>query len=127
MRTSFGHGGTTYVRRKGRNKYRNIKTEIDGITFDSRKEAEYYSDLKMQEKAGLISELELQPHFLLQDKFRYEGKTMRKIEYIADFKYIDEEGVTTVVDVKGQKTDVYKLKKKLFLAKYGENIHFVEI
>lgn len=114
--------------KKRKSKYRAEKMELDGILFDSKKEAERYSELKMLERAKLITNLELQPKFLLQEKFEYNGKVIRKIEYIADFKYIDEKGNTVVEDVKGLKTDVYNIKKKLFLNKYmNEKLIFKEI
>ncbi|MGF0095027.1 DUF1064 domain-containing protein [Peptoniphilus sp. SGI.035] len=111
-----------------RSKYNSIKTIVDGIKFDSKKEARRYKELKVLERAGTIKELELQPRFLLQDKFKLEGTTHRKIEYVADFKYWDKEKETWIVeDVKGVKTDVYKLKKKIFLKKYGREYTFIEI
>ncbi|WP_106776717.1 DUF1064 domain-containing protein [Peptostreptococcus russellii] len=114
--------------KKRKSKYRAEKMELDGILFDSKKEAERYSELKMLERANLITNLELQPKFLLQEKFEYNGKVIRKIEYIADFKYIDEKGNTVVEDVKGLKTDVYNIKKKLFLNKYmNKKLIFKEI
>lgn len=97
-------------------KYNAKKTTVDGITFDSRKEAERYKELKALERVGKIDKLELQPRFLLQDGFRYDGKAIRKIEYVADFLYRDLSTYELVVeDVKGVKTDVYKLKKSCFL------------
>ena len=108
-------------------KYNAKKTAVDGITFDSKKEARRYSELKLMEKAGEIYNLELQPRFLLQDKFRYKGEAFRKIEYIADFRYTDKTGATVVEDVKGYKTEMYNLKKKWFLRQYGELIDFREI
>lgn len=68
-------------------KYKNKKTQIDMYVFDSVAEARRYKELKLLERAGEISNLELQPRFLLQDSFKKNGKTYRKIEYIADFKY----------------------------------------
>ena len=110
-----------------KSKYRAIKTTVDGIEFDSRKEAMRYQELKLLQKAGVIKDLSLQPNFLLQEKFKYQGETQRKIEYIADFMYWDcERNCCVVEDVKGMKTDVYKLKKKLFLKKYGEKYDFIE-
>lgn len=114
-------------KKKKKSKYKAVKTEINGIEFDSKKEARRYKELKILEKADEIKSLELQPRFLLQEKFEYNGKTIRKIEYIADFRYIDEEGNTIVEDVKGMKTEVYKIKKKIFLKIYGENLIFKEI
>ena len=111
-----------------KSKYRAVKTTIDGIKFDSKKEAKRYQELKLLERAGAIKALELQPRFILQDKFRLKGETHRKIEYIADFKYFDVDKKAWIVeDVKGIKTDVYKLKKKIFLKLYGEDYKFIEI
>ena len=99
-------------------KYHNSKTIIDGIKFDSKKESLRYQELKLLEKNGDITELELQPRFTLQPKYRKNGKTIRKIEYVADFSYRDKKGKHIVEDVKGIKTEVYKLKKKIFEYKY---------
>lgn len=109
-------------------KYRAKKTVVDGIEFDSKREADRYCELKLLEKAKEIRDLELQPRFLLQDKFKdKQGNTHRKIEYVADFMYIDKCGKTIVEDVKGVLTDVYKLKKKMFLKKYDNQYDFREI
>ena len=101
------------------NKYRNKKIIVDDYIFDSIQESRRYKELKLLLRAGQIKDLELQPHFLLQEGFKKNGKTYRKIEYIADFKYI-EKGKTIVEDVKGLQTDVFKLKHKLFEKKYPE-------
>lgn len=101
------------------NKYRNKKVIVDDYIFDSIQESKRYKELKLLLKVGKIQDLELQPHFLLQESFRKNGKTYRKIEYIADFKYI-ENGKTIVEDVKGLQTDVFKIKHKLFEKKYPE-------
>lgn len=107
-------------------KYNNKKIEVDGIKFDSRKEANRYTELKLLERVGSIKHLELQPKFLLQESFKHKGKTIRALYYVADFKYFDKKKFKMVVeDVKGMKTDVYKIKKKLFLFKYPE-FHFIE-
>ena len=103
------------------NKYKNKKTEVDGIKFDSLKEARRYGELRLLVKAGMIKDLELQPVFELIPKQKHNGKTIRKTSYIADFKYTDiQRGIEVVEDVKGFKTDVYKLKKKMFLYKYPQ-------
>lgn len=110
-----------------KSKYRAVKTTIDGITFDSKKEAARYKELKLLEKAGEIKDLGLQPRFTLQESFKHEGKTQRSITYIADFIYWDEKAKATVVeDVKGHKTQVYGIKKKMFLKRYGEKYKFME-
>lgn len=109
-------------------KYRAKKTTVDGIEFDSKREAERYRELKLLEKANEIRNLELQPRFLLQGKFKdRNGKTHRKIEYVADFMYVDKDDKTVVEDVKGVLTDVYKLKKKMFLKIYDDKYYFREI
>lgn len=107
-------------------KYRARKTTIDGIQFDSKKEANRYCELNLLESAGEIKYLQLQPRFTLQESFKYQGKTERKIEYVADFMYEEKDGQVVVEDTKGFKTDVYKLKRKLFLKKYGDMYKFIE-
>lgn len=103
------------------NKYNNHKTIVDGIKFDSIREAERYQELKLLEEAGEISHLELQPVVVLQDKFIYQGKTIRAITYRADFAYFDRTvNMCVIEDAKGMETDVFKIKKKMFLKKYGD-------
>jgi len=99
------------------NKYRNKKTQIDMYVFDSIAESKRYKELALLQRAGKITELQLQPKFLLQESFRKNGKTYRKIEYIADFMY-EENNKIIVEDVKGKETEVFKLKRKLFEKKY---------
>jgi len=101
-----------------RHKYNTKSIEIDGFKFASKKEAKRYLELKTLEKAGKIKNLKLQPVFLLQEGFYYQGKAIRQITYRADFEYVNEKGERVVEDVKGFRTDVYKIKKKLFLKKY---------
>ena len=101
------------------NKYRNKKVIVDDYIFDSIQESRRYKELKLLLKAGQIQDLELQPHFLLQESFKKNGKTYRKIEYIADFKYTENKK-TIVEDVKGLQTDVFKIKHKLFEKKYPD-------
>ncbi len=106
-----------------KSKYRNKKVVVDGITFDSLKESKRYKELKELEHYGYIKDLELQPKFLIQGKYKKNGKTIRAIHYIADFRYFDvEKGKYVIEDVKGVKTDVYKLKKKLV-----EKIYDIEV
>lgn len=106
-------------------KYKNKKVVVDNILFDSKKEANYYTKLKILRDAGKILDLELQKRFVLQQGFKLHGKTYRAITYIADFVYKDQEGQTHVVDTKGYRTEVYKIKKKLFMKKYGIEIEEV--
>lgn len=98
-------------------KYNAQRTELDGIKFASKKEARRYAQLKLMEKAGVITDLRLQVPFVLIDKSTYG----RAIKYIADFVYI-ENGQEIIEDTKGFRTDVYKLKKRLFAEKYRKEI-----
>lgn len=99
------------------NKYKNKKVQIDMYVFDSIAESRRYKELALLEKAGEIENLQLQPKFLLQESFKKNGKTYRKIEYIADFMY-EEKGQVIVEDVKGMETKEFKMKRKLFEYKY---------
>lgn len=107
------------------NKYNASKTVVDGIRFDSRAEARRYRELKLLQRAGEIKDLELQPSFLLIERFKCCGKTYRDTRYIADFAYIEiKTGLHVVEDVKGVETEVFRLKKKLFLKRYGNLYDF---
>lgn len=98
---------------------RSKKTVIDGITFDSKAEAEYYEHLKTLEKNKKIYRLRCHPTFILQEAFERYGKKYKAIKYIADFAYWnDEEQTSVVVDVKGYAMEDAKLKRKLFAGKY---------
>jgi len=102
------------------NKYFNKKVIVDGIKFDSKKEAKRFQELMILKKAKLIKELELQKVFELQPKYtNNKGEHIRAITYKADFFYYDNHLKQYIVeDTKGFKTDVYKLKKKLFEYQY---------
>lgn len=100
--------------REKKNKYNSKKIEIDGHIFDSKLESERYKILKLWVKTGQISDLILQPVFILLDKFERDDKKYRATKYIADFQYIrDDQKI--VEDVKGWQTEVSKLKIKWFL------------
>ena len=97
-----------------RNKFNAVKTTIDGIKFHSRKESMRYTQLKIYEKGGLITDLRLQVSYELIPKLVINGKTERAIKYIADFVYFDTvHKVEVVEDVKGFKDRVYLLKYRL--------------
>jgi|SRR5690625_4792341 len=112
-------------RRRG-SKYRNKKVEIDGLTFDSKAEARYYSELKIRQKAGEILFFRTQPRYRLLDGFEKDGKKYRAIDYIADFEIHHKDGSIEVVDVKGHITDVFRLKEKLFNKKYPHKLTLVK-
>lgn len=98
-------------------KYKNKKITFKGIKFDSIKERDYYTILKNYENIGRIKDLKLQVPFELIPSYKINNKTIRGIKYIADFTYIQDNKLH-IVDVKGYRTEVYKLKKKLFEYKY---------
>ncbi len=111
------------IKQPKKSKYNNQKTMVDGIKFDSKKEAEYYCQLKLLKQAGEIKDYRLQPRYELQPAFKKNGKKYRAITYIADFAIINNDGTTEVVDVKSSKTyktQVYRIKKKMFEYKYPE-------
>lgn len=105
----------------GRSKYHAKKTVVDGITFDSKREADRYLVLKGMEADGLIEDLRRQVRYELVPAFDVDGRHYRPVSYVADFVYV-EDGKETVEDVKGMRTDVYKLKNKLFAYRYGMSI-----
>jgi hypothetical protein len=109
------------------NKYGAKKTELDGIRFDSKREANRYAELKLMERAKEISHLERQHRFtLIGEQKDEDGKIIeRPVTYVADFVYRDKEGHTVVEDAKGVKTEVYKIKRKLMLMIYGVRIREV--
>ena len=108
-------------------KYHSRKTTIDGITFDSRKEAHRYQELKLLEKAGEIWDLARQvPYILIPAQRDPETGAVleREVKYIADFVYWDREGYH-VEDAKGVRTKDYVIKRKLMLYRHGLRIEEV--
>lgn len=107
-------------------KYHNVKTEVDGITFASKREARRYNELKLLEKAGVITDLILQP------KYEFRKNDILLCRYIADFFYVDLEAtkkaadiVRVVEDAKGVRTPLYRLKKRMMKAFYGIEVQEV--
>lgn len=99
-------------------KYRNIKKEVDGIVFDSKKEAGRYLQLKAMQNAGLISDLKYK-----KSECTYPISIKDKLicKYIPDFIYVRDSELI-IEDAKGIKTAVYRLKKKLMKAIHGIEI-----
>lgn len=121
-------------------------TEVNGIKFHSKMESKYYKEIleKMENKTvtdkGVIVNIELQPEFLLQEKFiiidgkaifeshpdfnrlkrKHEAKTIRAIKYKSDFKITYDTGEVRIVDTKGKSTADFELKRKIFMAKYPD-------
>lgn len=117
---------------KKRAKYGNKKTVVDGITFDSKKEANRYGELRLLEMSGAITDLELQKEFeLIPSQYVTDSETgkrrcvERPVKYKADFVYKDTEtGEIIVEDVKGmpKRPPEYIIKRKILLDKYGIQI-----
>ena len=95
-----------------KSKYRSYKISVDGHTFDSQKEANYYCDLKMRLQANEINGFCLQPTFILAPGLKYK----------ADFIVFNKDNSTDVIDVKGFKTKEYITKKKVFEDKFNLKI-----
>lgn len=99
-------------------KYGAVRTEIDGITFASKREAKRYGELRLLERDGQIAGLELQPRYPL----KVNGKLVTT--YVADFRF-REHGALVVEDAKGMRTQAYIIKAKLFAAIHGFQIREV--
>lgn len=103
-------------------KYKNRRVKVDDITFDSQKEAARWCELKIMQKAGLISDLRRQERFVLIPTQRINDKVVeRPLHYVADFTYT-ENGEKVVEDVKGFKTKEFVIKRKILLYLYGIRI-----
>lgn len=107
-------------------KYKNTKIEIDGFSFDSKKEGEYYQKLRILESKGIIKGLLMQVTFILIASQKLSnGKTERPVTYIADFVYT-ENGKEYVIDVKSpmtRKLPAYVIKRKLMKFIHNKEIH----
>ena len=108
-----------------RRKYNAVKTEVDGITFDSKKEARRYQALRELEEQGEVHDLRRQVEYLLVPEQRlpdtigprggiHRGKVLEyPVTYVADFVYNLPDGGTVVEDCKGVRTPDYIIKRKL--------------
>lgn len=107
-------------------KYGAKKCEINNNKFDSVMEARFYVHLLGLMNNGTVTSFEKQYPFILQDKYKdpFTGKTIQAIKYISDFYMTMKDGTKVVIDVKGQETPEFKLKKKMFGYKY-RNVQFM--
>lgn len=98
-------------------KYKAVPVEIDGHRFASRAEGAFYQHLKTLEAAGVVKAFRLQPRFELD----------AGIKYVGDFEvWLELVPFGHIIDVKGVETAAFKMKKKLFKAKYGQEIQVVK-
>ena len=104
------------VQSRKKNKYNARKTTVYGITFDSKREAEWYMILCEKQRLGKIKHIECQPTYTLLEGFRdNQGKPQKPISYTPDFLVEYDDGRREVIEVKGVRTRDYLLRKKLFL------------
>lgn len=109
-------------------KYGAKKTIVDGITFDSRKEANYYAELKLKKRAGIIKDFTIQPKYTIIDSYKcpLTGRKIPATTYSADFLVTYPDGREEVIDIKSEATAkkaAYRIKKKAFEQRYGIAIH----
>jgi hypothetical protein len=116
-----GRAGLPGTKGEGMSKYHATPTEVDGIRFASKAEARRYGELLLMEREGEIMDIRLQPRFPLL------VNSVKVGTYVADFMYLipGQPPVSVVEDVKGAKTPVYRLKKKIVEAQYGIEIQEV--
>lgn len=107
-------------------KYKSRKTKVDNILFDSLAEASYYKRLKILQKAGIVKTFELQPTYILQDAYKRGKRKVQPITYKADFLVTYADGRQEIIDVKGMKTPVYRMKKKMLEYRYPD-LEIVEV
>lgn len=100
------------LQQKGKSKYKAKKTSIDGHSFDSLKEANYYEELKLRLRTEEIKGFCIQPTFILAPNLKYK----------ADFIVFNNDGTSEIIDVKGMKTKEYIVKKKVFEDKFNLKI-----
>lgn len=133
-----GKDGRTIQTPKPKSKYGAVRTTVDGIKFDSKKEAKRYGELKLLEKVGEIEDLKLQPRFRLlaastTGQVMEAARALAGIrdtlvgEYRADFSYLDFKRGRIVEDVKSPatRTALYKWKKRHTEIQYG--IEIIEV
>jgi hypothetical protein len=112
-RGAYPGGGLPGASGAKRSKYGAIKTQVDGITFDSKREAAFYQDLLLQKKAGVVVDIDRQHNFpIIINDFKV-------CIYRADFVVRMADGRVRVIDVKGFSNRIYSLKKKLMRAVHG--------
>ena len=97
-------------------KYHNQKVVVDGIRFDSKREAKRYHELRLMEKGGQIEDLRLQVPFILAPSVVIQGRKRPPLQYVADFVY-NMAGREVVEDSKGMVTKEYRIKRHLMAVK----------
>ena len=106
-------------------KYHAKPTVVDGIRFDSKREAARYAELKLLEQAGEIQHLKAHPRYEIVEGYFIGEEWVRPVYYEGDFEYFDGDHFVTE-DVKGVETAVFRLKKKLFQKRYPQELRIVK-
>jgi hypothetical protein len=120
MRISVAEYLKTNPRQEARSKYGNLKTEYNGVIFHSKKEAAYAQQLDFLKKVKGVNDRVVD--YDMQVPFQVVLNGIKICKYLADFKVRYADGRTEIVDVKGVKTQTYRLKKRLVEAQYGIKI-----
>ena len=103
-------------------KYRNRKTVVDGITFDSKGEYAKWQELQLMEKAGLITNLQRQVTFVLAPSVVLDGRKRPEMRFTADFQFLDSDGQLVVADFKNPTTaneTAFKMRRHLMRSVHG--------
>lgn len=114
---------------KKRHKYNAQSVELDGIKFDSLKEAKFYEELKMRKRVGDIHDFKVKPRFTLQPGFKLNKKSIRPIVIIPDFIIYHNNSSHEVVDVKGKATQAWQIKWKMLKYRHKDytNMYFTVV
>ena len=127
FRKKFSLKDGKVVNKTKSSKFNNVKSEIDGHKFDSKKESEFYGSLKIKKQAGLIKDFKMQvPYEIIVNNIRIAN-------YFLDFLVENNDGTIEYIDIKGKdkktnkfiKTGVFALKKRLVEAIYGIKISMI--
>jgi hypothetical protein len=106
------------MKAKRPSKYRNVKTVVDGLKFDSKREAARWSQLQLWSRTGGITDLNRQVPFILAPSVVIGGRKRPALKYVADFTYVDSISRQMVIeDVKGKITEGYRIKRHLMAVK----------
>lgn len=109
-----------------RNKYRAVRTIVDGVAFHSKRESEAWQYLKIRERAGEIKDLKRQVPFELYGSTKDGSITQLICRYVADFQYFDvKKNQTVIADSKGVKTALFILRSKMMKASHGIDVEIV--
>src|SRR5699024_12790627 len=101
------------TKKSRKRKYNNNFVELDGYIFASQLEADYYAELVFRQKANEICSFVIQPRYLLQKSFEKIGKKYKKVEYVADLEIKHLDNSIEVIDTKGVKSDVFRIKENV--------------